>query len=173
MKLIYRLFVCLFLTVHFSGCGYTQKNVLPKGIESIYVDTVKNKIPIQEVYVYVPGLEMDITNAVIRRLQVDGNLVVKTREEADAILEIDLVRFEQEGLRFTSLESVEEFRMFLVVDMLLSEASSGKKIWKEEGFSGDAEYYVSDVTSVNREEASRRSVSRLAKNIVDRIVEDW
>lgn len=173
MKLIHRLFICFLLTVHFSGCGYTQKTILPKGIQSIYVDTVKNKIPIQNVYVYVPGLEMDITNAVIRKLQIDGNLVVKTREEADAILEIDLVRFEQEGLRFTSLESVEEFRMFLVVDMILSEASSGKKIWNEESFSGDAEYYVSDVRSVNREEAAKRAVSRLAQNIVDRIVEDW
>ena len=42
-----------------------------------------------------------------------------------------------------------------------------------EVFSGDAEYFVSDVRSVGREDASLRAVDRLARNIVDRIVEDW
>jgi len=161
-------------TLSSAGCGYTQKTVLPENIKTIYIDTVKNKIPVDKVYAYVPGLEIDITNAVIRRVHKDGNLkVVGEREEADAILEMDLTAFEQEGLRFTSLESVEEYRMFIVLDMKLLHTPTGNALWREANFSGDSEYFVSDVRSISREEASRRAIDRLAKNVVDRIVEDW
>ncbi len=157
-----------------AGCGYTQKTVLPNDIKTIYVDTVKNKIPIEKVYAYVPGLEIDITNAIIRRLHKDGNLkVVGSREEADAILETDLTAFEQEGLRFTSLESVEEYRMYLVVALKLIDGKTQNILWEEPNLSGDSEYYVSDVRPIAREEASRKTIDRLARNVVDRIVEDW
>jgi len=130
-------------------------------------------VPVHEVYAYVPGLEMDITNAIIRRLQVDGNLEVVERDEADAVLEADLLRFEQEGLRFTSLESVEEYRVFIVLDLRLVDAETEEVIWREENFSGDSEYFVSDVRSINREKGARDAVERLARNVVDRITEDW
>ena len=155
------------------SCGYTQKTVLPKNIKSIYVDTVKNKIDVREIYLYVPGLEMDITNAIIRRLQIDGNLKVTTREKADAVLELDLVRFQQEGLRFTSLESISEYRMYAVLDMKLIDGKTSEILWHEPNFSGDDEYFVSDIRTLSQEEAAQDTVQRLAVNVVDRIVEDW
>lgn len=158
----------------FSGCGYTQKTVLPKNIQSIYVDTVKNKIPLETMYTYVPGLEMQISNAITRRLEVDGNLkLVGKREEADAVLETVLTGLEQGGTRFTSLESVEEYRMFMVVACRLLDPKSGEIIWEEGSFTGDAEYFVGTVRSIAREEGAKRAADQLARNIVDRIVEDW
>lgn len=167
--------MALFLAVAtiLSGCGYTQKTVLPRDIKTIYVETVKNKVPVRDIYVYVPGLEMDITNAVIRRMQIDGNLKVVPRDEADAILEMDLVRLEQEGLRFTSLESVAEYRLYVVLDVQLIHRETSEVLWHEPNFSGDNEYFVSDVRTVSQEEAAEKAVEKLAVNVVDRIVEDW
>lgn len=156
-----------------TGCGYTQKTVLPRDIKTIHVQTVKNKVPVRDIYIYVPGLEMDITNAVIRRMQVDGNLKVVPLEEADAVLEMDLVRFEQEGLRFTSLESVSEYRLYIVLDMQLIHRETGEVLWHEANFSGDDEYFVSDIRTISQERAAEDAVDRLAVNVVDRIVEDW
>ena len=164
--------ICGLLSV-LSSCGYTQKTVLPQDIKTIYVETVKNKIPIESVYAYVPGLEMMITNSVIRRLERDGKLRVVKREEADAVLQGDLISFDQEGVRFSSLERVEEYRLFVAVAMRLVDAKTGRTIWEEPNFSGDSEYFVTGVKSVPREEAAQRAVDRLARNIVDRIVEDW
>lgn len=163
----------ILLTIFLPGCGYTREATLPQGIKTIYVETVKNKIPIDQVYAYHPGLEMMITQAVIRRLHRDGNLKVVKREEADAVLEAEMIGFEQEGLRFTSLETVEEFRLYLVLQMRLRNTKTGELIWEEPNFSGDAEYFVSKIRSIGREEAAQRVVTRLARNIVDRIVEDW
>ncbi len=157
-----------------AGCGYTQKTVLPRDIKTIYVETVTNGIQIGQVYAYQPGVEIKITNAIVKRLNQDGNLkVVGSRDQADAILEAELSRYEQEGVRFNALERVEEFRLFIVLNMRLIDNKTHSPIWAEPNFSGDSEYYVSEIRSIGREEAAEIAVDRLAKNVVDRIVEEW
>ncbi len=173
MKSLFRTLV-LFSTLFFiAGCGYTRKTVLPENIHTIHVDTAINKIPVDQVYAYQPGLEINITNAIIRRLHRDGNLLVVSREKADAVLETKFIGFQQEGVRFTSLESVEEYRLFIVLDLVLKNPKTNAEIWHEPNFTGDAEYIVSPVRSLARQEAAQRAVERLARNVVDRIVEDW
>ena len=170
----YSSFVLTFLLLTLSpGCGYNHQAALPEGVKTVYVNTVLNKIPVDKIYAYHPGLEMLITNALVKRFRQDGNLQVVERKDADVILETDLILFEQEGLRFTSLESVEEYRLLLTVNFRLKEAKSAKIIMEEQNFSGDAEYFVSEVRSIGREEAANRASEKLARNMVDRIVEDW
>jgi outer membrane lipopolysaccharide assembly protein LptE/RlpB len=163
----------LVVAIALSGCSYTRKTVLPRNIKTIYVETVKNKLKVEDIYAYQPGLEMDITNAVIRRLQQDGTVKVVKKEHADAILKTDLLAFEQEGLRFDQLEEVKEYRLFIVVKLRLVDAKTGDLIWEEPNFTGDNEYYVTDVTSIGDQKAAVDVVHRLAYNIVARIVEDW
>ena len=102
---------CLVAVLVFSGCGYTRKTVLPQNIKTIYVETVKNKLTAEHLDAYQPGLEMDITNAVIQRLHQDGSLKVVEQGKADAILKTDMVDLEQEGLRFNSLSGVSQYRL--------------------------------------------------------------
>ena len=166
--------VLLLIISFFPGCGYTKHTVLPNNIKTIFVATVKNEIPVNEVYAYQPGLEIDITNAVIRRLNKDGNLrVVGDPGKADAKLEASLRRYEQEGVRFTTLESVQEYRLYIVLDVKLTDVRTSQLIWEEPNLSGDAEYFVSTIRTIAQEEASRRAIERLARNVVDRVVEDW
>ena len=167
------LFALLMASTLLHGCGYTSKTVLPNNIESLYVKTVRNEIPIGELVAYQPGLEMDITKAVIRRLQRDGNLKLGTETGSDAILDIVLKRYDLEGVRFSRLETVQEFRVFLVLDMQLIDARTNQVLWREENFSGDDEFFVSTVRTIAREEATAEAIERLAKNVIDRIVEDW
>ena len=155
------------------GCGYTRKTVLPANIHTIHVDTFKNKITLGRLYAYEPGLEIKITNAIIRRLHQDGNLKVVSREKADAILEGDLVGFDQEGLRFTGLERIEEYRLFIVTALRLRNLKTGDILWEEPNFSGDASYFVTGPRAVSRTIAADQAVDRLAHNIVDRVTEDW
>ena len=156
-----------------AGCGYTKKMTLPRNIKTIHVNTFQNKMKLNDIYAYEPGLEIKITDAVIKRLQVDGNLKVVPREEADAILEGDLTGLEQEGLRFTGLERIEEYRMYEVVALRLRDRKTGEALWVEPNFSGDASYFVVGPRAVSRGEAVERATDRLARQIVDRIVEDW
>jgi hypothetical protein len=163
----------LIVVIMLSGCGYTRKTVLPRNIKTIYVETVKNKLDMERVYAYHQGLEMDITNAVIRRFQQDGTVKVAKQKTADAILKTDLLAYEQEGLRYDQLESVKEYRLFIVVKLRLEDGKTGDLIWEEPNFTGDNEYYVSTVTSLSEQKAAMDVVDKLAANIVDRVVQDW
>lgn len=156
-----------------GGCGYTQKTVLPQGIKTLHVDTFQNKIPLNRVYPYEPGLEIKITNAIIRRLHRDGNLRVVRREKADALLEGELIAYDQEGVRFTGLERIEEYRVYVAVAFRLRDPKTQEIFWEEPNFSGDASYFVAGPRAVARAEAADRAMDRLARNMVDRIVEDW
>ena len=164
---------CLVAVMALSGCGYTRKTVLPRNIKTIYVETVKNKLNMENLYAYQQGLEMDITNAVIQRLQQDGTLKVVEQKKADAILKTDLLSLDQEGLRFNSLEGVSQYRFFIVVRLKLVDAKTGDVIWEEPNFSGENEYYVTNVTSIGEQKAAVDAVHRLAYNIADRVTEDW
>jgi len=155
------------------GCGYTQKMTLPSGIKTIHVDTFQNKVSLGRLFAYEPGLEIKITNAIIRRLQQDGNLKVVDRESADAVLEGDLIAFDQEGLRFTGLERIAEYRLYVVVALRLKNAKTGATFWEEPNFSGDASYFVTGPRAASRGLAADQAIDRLAHNAVDRIVEDW
>lgn len=157
----------------FSACGYTRHTVLPRGIKTIYVDTFKNKIPIDRLYAYEPGVEIKITNAIIRRLHVDGNLKVVSKDKADAVLEGKLISLDQEGTRFTSLERIEEFRLYIVVELRLVDRKTGDILWEEKNFTGDESYFVTGPRAVSRTLAFDKAIERLARNAVDRIVEDW
>lgn len=156
-----------------AGCGYTQKTVLPRDIRTVHVDTFTNKIPIGGVFAYEPGLEIRVTSAVIRRFQQDGNLKIVSRDQADAVLEGDLIGFDQEGLRFTSLERIEEYRLYVVVALRLRDQKTGDILWEEPNFSGDTSYFVAGTRAVSRTIATDRAIERLARHIVDRVVEDW
>lgn len=165
--------LCLVTAIALSGCGYTRKTVLPRNIKTIYVETVKNKLQAEDIYAYQPGLEMDITNAVIRHFQQDGTAKIAEQGNADAILKTDLLQFEQEGLRYSQLEAVKEYRLFIVAKFKLVDAKTGDVILEEPNFTGDNEYYTTSVTSIGEQKASTEAVEKLASNIVDRVVEDW
>ncbi len=173
MKLIKSIWLltttCFFLT----GCGYTQRLVLPGGIKTITVPTFKNAIPAEEIYSYRAGLESELTTAVIRRFNIDGNLKVVGEDKADARLEGAIIAYEQETLRRTSIDTPQELRLHLVVDIKLINLKTGEVMWHEPNFSGSTLFEPNNEQGLRRITAATDAVSTLAKNIVDRVVEDW
>ncbi|MBI4395385.1 MAG: LptE family protein [Candidatus Omnitrophica bacterium] len=157
----------------FLGCGYTQEIKLPSGIKTIAVKTFKNEIPPEEQFAYRPGLEIELTNALIDRFILDGNLRVVDESEADAVLEGAIISYEQEGLRFDRLEDVEEYRLFLVVKFKLTDQRTKNVIMEQPNFSGRAEFFVNRNPTSNRRIAANSATFDLAKSLVDRIVEEW
>jgi outer membrane lipopolysaccharide assembly protein LptE/RlpB len=173
-KVSFRSWVFAFLLFSLlSGCGYTQEAKLPSGIKTIAVPTFKNEIPPQEQFAYRPGIEIELTNAVIDRFIFDGNLRVVDEDKADAILEGAIVSYEQEGLRYDRLESVEEYRLFLVVKFKLIDGKTGAVIMEEPNFSGRAEFFVSRNPLSNRRISANTATFDLARSLVNRIIEEW
>jgi hypothetical protein len=60
-----------------------------------------------------------------------------------------------------------------VVKLRLKEAKTGEILWEEGNFTGDTSYFVFGPRAISRALATDKMIERLARNVVDRIVEDW
>ena len=168
------------LTLTACGCGYTTKSLLPSNYKTIYVDNFKNAIKItaeqsnERMYRgYKPGMEIKITKAVIDKYLMDGNLRIASPGSADLILSAELMDFNMGGIRYDSSDNVEEYRIKLVVSMELTEAKTGKTVWKESGFAGETTYRTSGSLVMTEDAAIDAAIADLARRIVERTVEAW
>ncbi len=163
-----------------SGCGYTTSSLLPPRLKTIYVDNFKNSINVtaeqSELRMYRgyrPGMEVEITKAVIDRFMFDGNLKVAPEEKADLVLKSELIDYKRDSLRYDANDNVEEYRVKLIVNMELKEVSSGMVLWTEKGFAGETTYRISGSGAKNESVAIKDAVSDLARRVVERTIEAW
>ncbi|MCM8761371.1 MAG: LPS assembly lipoprotein LptE [Candidatus Omnitrophica bacterium] len=175
-------FVVLSLIAALSvgGCGYTTRSVLSPEYKSIEVENVKNSISVTaeqdnlRMYRgYRPGMEVELTKAIIDAYLFDGNLKVSQEGNADLILVSELVDFKREPLRYDANDNIEEYRIKLYVNMELQDANSGATLWKERGFSGEATYSTSGTYAKPESAAVTDAIKDLARRIVERTIEAW
>ena len=174
------LVLCLILTIYAAGCGYSTRSLLSPSYTSIYVDSFTNNIKIAaeqsdaRMYRgYRPGLEASVTKAIIDKYLFDGNLKIAKSENASLILKGALSDFRKEPLRYDANDNIEEFRIIVVVDMYLEDPKSGKILWKENGFSGEATYRTSGSLAKSESAAMDDAINDLARRVVERTVEGW
>ena len=183
MKKIKRLsFLILvpFVLIMCNGCGYSTGSLLPANVTTIYIDNFKNKIDISKEVteslrytLYRPGLESDVTNEVVERFVFDGNLRIRSEEDADLMLKGDLIYYGQAALRYDQNDNVEEYRIRITVNMELIETETEKVLWKEVGFSGESTYRTTGRLAKSEDVAREEALEDLARRIVERTVENW
>ena len=171
------LFICMLVV---SGCGYTTHSLLPSHFKSIYVDNFKNSIRVtaeqsdQRMYRgYRPGMEIEVTKAVIDKFLLDGNLKIATQPNADIILKGALIDFRREALRYDANDNVEEYRIKLIVNLELRDAKTDKVIWTENGFTGETTYRTGGSLAKTETAAVQDAITDLARRIVERTIEAW
>jgi ABC-type uncharacterized transport system auxiliary subunit len=170
----------LILTMGLSGCGYTTSSLLPPSIKTIYVENFTNSINVtaeqSELRMYRgyrPGMETEITKAVIDRFLLDGNLKIAPEDKADLVLKSDLVDYKRDSLRYDANDNVEEYRIKLIVNMQINDTASGKTLWAEKNFAGETTYRVSGSGAKSESAAIRDAIADLARRIVERTIEAW
>jgi len=171
-----------FLFSALAGCGYTTRSYVNPNIKTVYIQPFLNKIDITSEYSenrkyrsYFPLLEAKITRAVVDRFVFDGNLRIAKPEAADVVLKGELVNYARDPLRYrdNDNETVEEYRLSLVVNISLTDRKNNKVLWQETGFVGDATYFTSGPSAKSEETALNDAVVDLARRIVERTIEDW
>ena len=174
------LIVAAILTFAACGCGYTTRSLLPSNYKTIHVGNFSNALKItaeqsnERMYRgYRPGMEIKITKAVIDKYLMDGNLRIASPENADLILSAELIDFNRGGIIYDTSDNVQEYRIKLVVSMELTEAKTGKTVWKETGFAGETTYRTSGSLEMSENAAIDAAIADLAKRIVERTIEAW
>jgi len=173
------LFAGCWLLVAFSGCGYTTKTLLPDDIRTIQIETFKNNIDItkevgakDKYELYRPNLEVDLRDAVVSRVFLDGNLKIADKNSADAVLEGQIVQYRKDPLRYQN-EVVQEYRISIVCNVKLINQKDSKVLFEEDGITGDTTYFIAGTLQKTETAALNDAMSDLARRIVNRILENW
>ena len=161
------------------GCGYATKPSLPANIKSVYVAPVKNTIDLtteisdqNRFRVYRPGLEVELTDAIINQYILDGNLKIGKPDEAEAVLETKLISFTRDPLRYSSGNSVQEYRLSVTIEGTLIERRTRKVLWRA-SIAGDSSYLLEGSRAESEDQAIGRVVLDTARRVVEQTMELW
>jgi hypothetical protein len=157
------------LAAVFTGCaGYQLGSMLPDDIRTVYVPTFKNRTT-------EPLIEIETTQAAIEQIQLDGSLLVVDEQDADAILEVDLLAYDLEALSFerTDRRQANEYRATITASIVLKRRATDEVILEEPLVRGDTTFpFTADLSSTKRR-ALPDAAEDLGHDIVERIVEFW
>jgi len=168
-----------FIGLILGGCGYTTRSLITKDYRTIYVPAFVNKIDISRdtsvargYKTYYPLLENDITRKVIEQFIFDGNLRLAKEEDADLILQGELIDYRKDALAYrgTDDKEVGEYRISLIVNIKLYDTAAQASLWEENSFVGDTTY---SPQSKSESSAITDAVADLARRVVNRVVDVW
>ena len=171
--------ICYLLFTTISGCGYTTRSLITRDYQTVYVCPFANKIDItsdtsvaRRYKTYYPLLENDITRKVIDQFILDGNLRLTKEEDADLVLQGELVDYRRDALRYTGRddEDVEEYRISLIVNLKLYDHRNKTLLWEVGNFVGDTTYFTQEKSESS---AISEAIADLARRVVDRVVDVW
>ncbi len=166
-----------------AGCDQTVKRTLPSGIRSVYVQEFSNSTD----QAILPGLLLEELR---REFRLDGRLtVMDVPAGADAMLDGGVVEYMRQPARFDQNNVIQEYRLRIVVDLAFKDLAKGSMLWEEKGPKDAAtrgggirklerytNYVVvpaSGIAVETEQDAQRRMVRELARDIVLRVIEGW
>jgi hypothetical protein len=167
------------LSVFMLGCGYSTKSLLPTDIKNVHVPPVKNSINLtaeindkSPFRAYRPGLEVDLTNAIINRFIFDGNLKISPKEKADAVVEATLVDYRRDPLRYSTSDDVQEYRLSITLDVAVSKTRDHKTLWAER-VTGDTTFFLAGANALSEDDAAAKAVDDVARRVVEKTIDVW
>jgi len=171
-----RILLCILLVLSIAGCGYTTGSLLPSNYRKIAVLPFQNKVTYVNENIqglYVPQLETNVRTAIIDRFLFDGHLRIADPDKADLVLSGDLIAFQQDDLRQDTNQNVQEFRARVVVSLTMTDTATGKVIWTEPSFAGEATYFTTGSQATTQSAATDKALTDLATRVVERTVDSW
>ena len=168
------IFLCFLLI---AGCGYTTRAFLYKE-KTIYVTPVVNKVNItseKRAYssynTYPILVEKRLTNALINKFNVDGNLKVVDTKGSSLDLQCKIQNYDKEALRYADNDNVTEQRLRLYVHCDLYDEQG--KLIKKRDVIGETTYFLSGKLVKTELSAQTDLIDDTARRIVEAVVEKW
>ncbi|MCX7887098.1 MAG: LPS assembly lipoprotein LptE [Verrucomicrobiae bacterium] len=152
-----------------AGCvGYQLGPVRRPEYRSVAVPMFKNRT-------LRPQLEAQLTNAVIKRLQTDGTLAVRSADDADVIVRGEIVDYERATIRGDLLDTTvpRELRLTVRVRVEAYDRVTGAAVLPSTVVSGTADTFVGTDQQSAERQALPLIADDLAKKLVGLLTEAW
>lgn len=163
----------LLMVLGATGC-YTSKPKLPSNAKSIALPVFGNKTYHDD---YTRRLEVEVSEAARKAFLENGMLKVKGREEADLILEGDVLKLDRVILRTDKFGDPENVQLLIKVRISLYDTKEAKYVFRDLILNNSTERTESGVYNMNRGEnetlGRTRAVEDLGRNIANRVLDLW
>lgn len=161
------LLVCLAAGI--TGCGaYLPATIiLPSHIRSIAIRHFVNETSIF-------GLEERLNLVLIDEFLRDGRIAIANEENADGILNGKLVKYLLQPLTFDANQVIEEYKLWIIVDIRFEDVVENTILWEERNLEGAYTFFVETKPGGITEEEAREIIwEDLSRDIVKRTIEGY
>jgi hypothetical protein len=121
-----------------------------------------------------PAVENTVTAAVISAFANSGKLRIAPAEEADSILEGEIVGYQIQSLAVDRTINVREYRLLVTMNIHFRDARRGDTLWRQEGLQEKSDFRVPGQVSetISREAgAVREAAVDIGRKIVNLVVD--
>ncbi len=159
--LLRQLICAAFVFVLVSGCGYSQKSLIDRKINTIYISIFENNT-------FVRGIEFDIAKAVKDEIMSRTSLRIVQKDSADVIMTGEIGGSAQAALS-QSRDNIVESSVSISASVELLDTRTGRTMGA--GVGGSASFIVD--RGENVQSATEEAIANLARGLVDNLEEEW
>jgi outer membrane lipopolysaccharide assembly protein LptE/RlpB len=150
-----------------AGCGYSTRGSLPDHIKTVAVPIFKNRT-------LEPGVESAITSGVVNAFSSGGRVKVVPIDEADAVLQGEVVGYSLDGLSFDTNANVRAYRLRLVLNVEFRDVRRSAMLWRQEGLSETSDFQVAGQVSdtiARGQGALQQAAAEIGRKVVNLAVD--
>jgi len=150
------------LAVLAGGCGYSLRGNLPGHIKTVAVPIFKNRTS-------EPGVENFLTGAVVEAFSTNGRLKVVGPEQADSILEGEVVGYQVQSVAFDPRANVQQYRLVVTLNLRFRDVRRDAILFEQQNLQERSDFRTLGVVAqtISREEtALRAAATEIARAIV-------
>ena len=165
---IWNAVVLLIIACLWTGCGYSTSSLLRDDVHSIYVPVFDNKT-------WYRGLEVQLTRAIVDEVTLHTRLRIAPRDEADTILEGELVSFEQIAAVVSSGQDVQLTRITAAVEFRWVDNLTRREIVQKQTVRETALYPLTLAGPPGTPYGPPETLAfrQIAKRIVEKMERNW
>lgn len=123
-----------------------------------------------------PNIEIEITEKIIDGLINDNTLKVVPEEEADAVLEGNIIDYRNIPFTFSESQNqiqAEQYRLFIGLNVSLLNRKENTYIWENKAIKAHGDYYLEETAEQNYEKALKNVYNDIVEAILSSTVQDW
>ena len=150
-----------------GGCGYTHQALYPSGISTVQVKIFENRT-------FYRDVEFDLTEAIVKEIELKTPYKSKSQDGADTLLEGRIVDIQQKRLSRTSSGGLtQEMEVTVTIDFEWRDLESGKVLRQRSGVADVGTYKPARPIGEPFEVAQHMAVQRVASRIVSAMRDDF
>lgn len=147
--------------------GYTARSTIPARVRTV-------SIPVFDNQTFVPGLEVDLTDALIKEIQRTTPLVVVQGGGAESVLSGTITQADLRELTTSGRTGlVQEVGQQLAVDFTWLDARSGRPLSQVRGLQALESFVPQRGVGERVETARQQAAQELARRIVAQLHDQW